>query len=670
MTEDRNPATDLTEKTHLQSLNDQNNENASESSPPLQLEKQRELQDEEQAAHLEKQDEQPEMEKEGSLEEQIENLLSKSREDGKEISEADELRTVAEFCLNRLRDIGDSEEEGETKQHLLSKLVDCRFRLERLKEFDVTGEMLHIRTHKNHELVVQSARGRNPYCEVCMSTVWRLIQSDHSFPSKLSLIKIKDHYFSLITKICPERGLDAQDYACAECRKPLQFGSSADVEPRLCDYNGLYYCSHCHWNDEWMIPARVLSNWDCNKYKVCRASKQLLSCIDRKPLYNFSQQNPRLLKFVAQLMKIHKLRTNIMFMKCYFVCCKEARKLRILQYLNRRQHFVENAEMYSLADLRDLVEGRLIPEIEQIVSIFAEHITRDCLICQGNGFVCELCSDDKADYFQVIYPFSEGVAICQVCCAVFHSQCFNVNSKRCPRIIMRGHLKRKQRFAKGFNRLPNTAVRYGIKRGDVSGAKTRETSEFRAWKWLVWETRQRLKRIGFLKLRSLEVMKDLFKCGNFEFRHKVLHRVSSGAVYRRSALFVLERSVLIEYFFLQMSVDSVPRDLRNLRACLLCSMVKSLDQFVLDGCDNCERYLTMKGDEEKVSECTSSNFDGIIAAASPEDSWVCKWQKINRKVKGVYAVSVSGSLPSHIIQELKAQNVRYVPNMRDTTEKV
>lgn len=48
--------------------------------------------------------------------------------------------------------------------------------------------------------------------------------SDHSFPSKLSLIKIKDHYFSLITKICPERGLDAQDYACAECRKPLQFG--------------------------------------------------------------------------------------------------------------------------------------------------------------------------------------------------------------------------------------------------------------------------------------------------------------------------------------------------------------------------------------------------------------------------------------------------------------
>uniref|UniRef100_A0A915C3X2 Spt4/RpoE2 zinc finger domain-containing protein n=1 Tax=Parascaris univalens TaxID=6257 RepID=A0A915C3X2_PARUN len=52
------------------------------------------------------------------------------------------------------------------------------------------------------------------------------------------------------------------------------------------------------------------------------------------------------------------------------------------------------------------------------------------------------------------------------------------------------------------------------------------------------------------------------------------------------------------------SIESIPRDLRNLRACLLCSMIKTLDQFEQDGCDNCERFLGMKGDEEKVSECT------------------------------------------------------------------
>uniref|UniRef100_A0A0N5AHF7 Transcription elongation factor SPT4 n=1 Tax=Syphacia muris TaxID=451379 RepID=A0A0N5AHF7_9BILA len=500
-----------------------------------------------------------------ALDDEVTRMLQEAQYNGENYTAEEELELVIGYCLRKLQNPDNLEITW--KKDLMKKLVESRLKLDSLKDACVSGELLHIRTYQNHEFIVQSARGRNPYCEVCMSTIWRLIQRWRK--CRVCGIRVHDKCiegvvrkcvgavacdpdFRVAMKICPEQGLDAQNYACAECKRPLQFGASAEVEPRLCDYSGLYYCNHCHWNDEWMIPARVVNNWDCNKYKVCRASKQLLAYIDRKPLYNLSQVNPRLLTFVAQLNKINKLRHDIMYMKCYFMCCKEAKRLRILQYLNRRQHFVESAEWYSLMDLRDLIDGRLLPEIETIVSVFTAHITRDCVICQGNGFICELCPDDN-----VIYPFSEGVSICHECCAVFHRHCFDVASKRCPR-----------------------------------------------------------------------------------------------------------KNVVV------MSIESVPRDLRNLRACLLCSMVKSLDQFVLDGCDNCERYLNMKGDEDKVSECTSSNFDGIIAAASPEDSWVCKWQKINRKVKGIYAVSVSGSLPSHIVQELKAQNVRYVPNMRDTTEKL
>lgn len=387
-----------------------------------------------------------------SVNKQIEKLVlqKKTKENGRIFSAEEELGIAINYCLDKLRELGDLE-DGNIKKELMAKLVECRLKLEKLKESDVNGELLHLREYQNHEFVIQSARGRNPYCEVCMSTIWRLIQRWRK--CRTCGFRVHDKCidgvirncagaeasspdFCIQTRICPEQGLDAQEYACAECKRPLQFGGYPDLEPRLCDYNGLYYCSHCHWNDEWMIPARVLCNWDCNKYKICRASKQLLACIDRKPLYNFSQLNPRLLKFVAQLTKIKKLRRDIMFMKCYFVCCKEARRLRILQYLNRRQHFVESAEWYSLADLRDLVEGRLLPEIEQIVSVFTEHITRDCLICQGNGFICELCRDDK-----VIYLFSDGVAICHSCCAVFHKQCFDISSKRCPRCV-----RRKQRL--------------------------------------------------------------------------------------------------------------------------------------------------------------------------------------------------------------------------------
>ncbi|PAV87534.1 hypothetical protein WR25_11867 [Diploscapter pachys] len=118
-----------------------------------------------------------------------------------------------------------------------------------------------------------------------------------------------------------------------------------------------------------------------------------------------------------------------------------------------------------------------------------------------------------------------------------------------------------------------------------------------------------------------------------------------------------------------MSIDTIPSDLRGLRACLLCSLVKSFDQFESDGCDNCERVLHLKNDPDKVHECTSANFDGIICGMKPEDSWVCKWQKINKKCKGVYAVSVSGTLPSSVVSELKSLGIRYKPNMRDTTLK-
>jgi len=117
-----------------------------------------------------------------------------------------------------------------------------------------------------------------------------------------------------------------------------------------------------------------------------------------------------------------------------------------------------------------------------------------------------------------------------------------------------------------------------------------------------------------------------------------------------------------------MSLETVPKDLRNLRACLLCSLVKTFEQFEFDGCENCDEYLHMKNNSDAVYECTSNNFDGLIAMLSPEDSWVAKWQRIERCVKGCYAVSVTGSLPSGVVRELKIKNRVY--NSRDVSERV
>ena len=37
---------------------------------------------------------------------------------------------------------------------------------------------------------------------------------------------------------------------------------------RVCDYTGQFYCSNCHWNEDVVIPARVIHNWDFIPHKV------------------------------------------------------------------------------------------------------------------------------------------------------------------------------------------------------------------------------------------------------------------------------------------------------------------------------------------------------------------------------------------------------------------
>jgi hypothetical protein len=93
----------------------------------------------------------------------------------------------------------------------------------------------------------------------------------------------------------------------------------------------------------------------------------------------------------------------------------------------------------------------------------------------------------------------------------------------------------------------------------------------------------------------------------------------------------------------------IPANLKQLRACMACSMIKvsltvirityhiilvkffllflylytystilphityklqATDQFEKDGCENCDDFLHMKGNRDAVYDCTSTNFDG------------------------------------------------------------
>lgn len=106
-------------------------------------------------------------------------------------------------------------------------------------------------------------------------------------------------------------------------------------------------------------------------------------------------------------------------------------------------------------------------------------------------------------------------------------------------------------------------------------------------------------------------------------------------------------------------MDSVPASLKSLRCCMLCKMIKSFEQFRNDGCDNCEELLNMRDNSERVLDCTSASFTGMVAMISPTKSWVSKWQRADQAQPGLYALKVFGKLPEEIVEDLERLDISH-----------
>lgn len=149
----------------------------------------------------------------------------------------------------------------------------------------------------------------------------------------------------------------------------------------------------------------------------------------KKAILNIELINPTLFAFVEDLSLVRKLRQEILIMKNYFISCKSALQgSKLLLLLTDRQHFVDNADIYSMQDLIDINSGVLQEYLMQIHMTYAQHIKEQCEICKGHGYYCELCDCD-----QILYPFDDGAAICPQCSWTFHTECFLRNNRQCPR---------------------------------------------------------------------------------------------------------------------------------------------------------------------------------------------------------------------------------------------
>ncbi len=78
---------------------------------------------------------------------------------------------------------------------------------------------------------------------------------------------------------------------------------------------------------------------------------------------------------------------------------------------------------------------------------------------------------------------------------------------------------------------------------------------------------------------------------------------------------------------------SYPKELKKLRACVRCSLLKTYDQvsnmfnyqFKESGCENCNADLDVKSNNQFANNYTTTNFKGIMVITNPKFSWAARW---------------------------------------------
>ncbi|XP_073785148.1 differentially expressed in FDCP 8 homolog isoform X1 [Danio rerio] len=350
-------------------------------------------------------------------------------------SDVEQLKLAIEECKRLILELP---EHSEKQKDAVVKLIHLRLKLQELQ--DPEEDEPNLQVMLEHRFSKEKSKSVKQMCDKCSTIIWGLIQTWYtctgcyyrchskcmSLINKPCVRSKVSHQSEYELNICPEIGLDKQDYRCSECRTPISLRGIPN-EARQCDYTGQYYCSSCHWNDTAIVPARVIHNWEFEPRKVCRSSMRYLALMMPRPVLRLKEINPLLFNFVEDLVEIRKLRQDILLMKPYFITCKEAMEARLLLHLQDRQHFVENDDMYSLQDLIDTSNGRLSCSLTEIHTTFAKHIKLDCEKCQAKGFVCELCKEGDS-----LFPFDSHTSVCHDCLAVFHRDCYYDNSTMCP----------------------------------------------------------------------------------------------------------------------------------------------------------------------------------------------------------------------------------------------
>lgn len=249
-------------------------------------------------------------------------------------------------------------------------------------------------------------------------------------------------FLSILTTLSLERGLTAQSFKCAGCQRPIGLSNG---KAKVCNYSGWYYCSSCHVDDSFLIPARIVHNWDTSKYKVSKQAKEFLEYVYEEPLIDIQQENPMLYLHAEPLAAVARLRQRLKSLRAYLFSCRAAVAEDLRRRIFPREYLLQQIHLYSLADLQQVIEGKLAPFLGKVIKFATAHVY-SCSLCSQKGFICEICNNGE-----ILYPFEDiSTSRCESCGSVFHSEC-KEKSVPCPRCVRRELQKKQKSFWRQLN---------------------------------------------------------------------------------------------------------------------------------------------------------------------------------------------------------------------------
>ncbi|XP_012516678.1 PREDICTED: pleckstrin homology domain-containing family M member 3 [Propithecus coquereli] len=249
-------------------------------------------------------------------------------------------------------------------------------------------------------------------------------------------------FLSILTTLSLERGLTAQSFKCAGCQRAIGLSNG---KAKVCNYSGWYYCSTCHVDDSFLIPARIVHNWDTSKYKVAKQAKEFLEYVYEEPLIDIQQENPMLYHHAEPLAAVVRLRQRLKSLRAYLFSCRAAVAEDLRRRIFPREYLLQQIHLYSLADLQQVIEGKLAPFLGKVIKFATAHVY-SCSLCSQKGFICEICNNGE-----ILYPFEDiSTSRCESCGAVFHSEC-KEKSVPCPRCVRRELQKKQKSFWQRLN---------------------------------------------------------------------------------------------------------------------------------------------------------------------------------------------------------------------------